>query len=164
MQHFYIDNKNQGQTLFRYIKKTLPGLKNSDIFKLIRKKVITVNNKKKDSKYILNKNDIINIYLKDIHIKQKNRKNKFQTINNQLNIIYEDNDILVINKPIGLLTHPDKKEYIPIEGDVPSPVNPPPGCAFHPRCAYRQNTCSKMTWGEPATFLQGRRWTSRSQA
>ena len=57
MQHFIIDNKNQGQTIFRYIKKVLPGLKNNEIFKLLRKKVITVNNKKKDSKYIHSKND-----------------------------------------------------------------------------------------------------------
>ena len=111
MQHFIINNKNQGQTLFRYIKKLLPGLKNNEIFKLIRKKIITVNDKKKDSKYILNNNDKINIYLKDMHIKQKGKKNKFQSIKNKLDIIFEDNNILVINKPSGLLTHPDKTEH-----------------------------------------------------
>ncbi len=36
-----------------------------------------------------------------------------------------------------------KKERIVLEGDVPSPVNPPPGCAFHPRCSYRQPLCSQ---------------------
>lgn len=29
-----------------------------------------------------------------------------------------------------------------LEGDVPSPVNPPPGCVFHPRCRYAQSRCS----------------------
>lgn len=111
MQHFIIDNKNQGQTLFRYIKKVLPGLKNNDIFKLIRKKVITVNDQKKNPKYILNNKDLINIYLKDEHLKQKGKKHKFKAIKNNLDIIYEDNDILVINKPSGILTHPDKNEY-----------------------------------------------------
>src|ERR1051325_4647677 len=37
-----------------------------------------------------------------------------------------------------------KKERIILEGDVPSPVNPPSGCTFHPRCAYRQPLCSEM--------------------
>jgi oligopeptide transport system ATP-binding protein len=36
-----------------------------------------------------------------------------------------------------------KKERVVLEGDVPSPVNPPPGCAFHPRCSYRQGLCSQ---------------------
>ena len=36
-----------------------------------------------------------------------------------------------------------KKERVVLEGDVPSPVNPPPGCTFHPRCAYRQPLCSQ---------------------
>jgi oligopeptide/dipeptide ABC transporter ATP-binding protein len=37
-----------------------------------------------------------------------------------------------------------KKERIVLEGDVPSPVNPPSGCAFHPRCAYREAICDQI--------------------
>jgi oligopeptide transport system ATP-binding protein len=37
-----------------------------------------------------------------------------------------------------------KKERTILEGDVPSPVHPPPGCSFHPRCAYRQALCEQM--------------------
>jgi oligopeptide transport system ATP-binding protein len=37
-----------------------------------------------------------------------------------------------------------KKERVLLQGDVPSPVNPPPGCAFHPRCAYREAICDQM--------------------
>jgi oligopeptide transport system ATP-binding protein len=36
-----------------------------------------------------------------------------------------------------------KKERVMLEGDVPSPVNPPAGCAFHPRCSYREAICSQ---------------------
>ena len=36
-----------------------------------------------------------------------------------------------------------KKERTVLEGDVPSPVHPPPGCSFHPRCAYRESICDK---------------------
>jgi oligopeptide transport system ATP-binding protein len=36
-----------------------------------------------------------------------------------------------------------KKERVVLEGDVPSPVNPPAGCAFHPRCSYREPVCSQ---------------------
>ncbi len=37
-----------------------------------------------------------------------------------------------------------KKERTVLEGDVPSPVHPPPGCSFHPRCAYRESICDKV--------------------
>jgi oligopeptide transport system ATP-binding protein len=37
-----------------------------------------------------------------------------------------------------------KKERVILEGDVPSPVNPPPGCTFHPRCSYREAVCSQI--------------------
>jgi len=39
-----------------------------------------------------------------------------------------------------------RKERIILKGDVPSPINLPAGCAFHPRCAFRMNRCDK---GEP---------------
>jgi oligopeptide/dipeptide ABC transporter ATP-binding protein len=36
-----------------------------------------------------------------------------------------------------------KKKRQPLAGDVPSPINPPPGCNFHPRCQRAQTLCSK---------------------
>ena len=38
-----------------------------------------------------------------------------------------------------------KKKRILLEGDVPSPVNPPQGCRFAGRCAYRQDVCMAQT-------------------
>jgi oligopeptide/dipeptide ABC transporter ATP-binding protein len=35
------------------------------------------------------------------------------------------------------------KKRIILQGDVPSPINPPPGCSFHPRCSYRMEVCDQ---------------------
>jgi len=40
-----------------------------------------------------------------------------------------------------------KKERIILEGDVPSPITPPSGCHFHPRCPYRMDHCSRQLPG-----------------
>ena len=38
-----------------------------------------------------------------------------------------------------------RSERIILEGEVPSPIDPPAGCAFHPRCPYRMDRCSRET-------------------
>lgn len=50
-------------------------------------------------------------------------------------------------------TNPDiSRERIILTGDVPNPANPPPGCAFHPRCRYAQDICRQQVppWRELA--------------
>ena len=37
-----------------------------------------------------------------------------------------------------------KQERIILEGDVPTPINPPTGCNFHPRCRYAKPECSQQ--------------------
>lgn len=37
-----------------------------------------------------------------------------------------------------------KRKFIPLKGEVPSLVNPPPGCRFHPRCDHATQQCSKV--------------------
>jgi oligopeptide/dipeptide ABC transporter ATP-binding protein len=50
-----------------------------------------------------------------------------------------------------------KKEEILLKGDVPSPVNIPPGCRFHPRCPYATAKCRKK---EPSLIEDDGHWVA----
>jgi oligopeptide/dipeptide ABC transporter ATP-binding protein len=45
-----------------------------------------------------------------------------------------------------------KVQRVPLAGDVPSPITPPAGCAFHPRCPHAQDVCRKL---EPKLMTGG---------
>jgi oligopeptide transport system ATP-binding protein len=45
-----------------------------------------------------------------------------------------------------------KRQRIILPGDVPSPINPPPGCHFHPRCPYVEDRCRR----EPPALVAGK--------
>ncbi len=47
---------------------------------------------------------------------------------------------------IPTLTTRGMEDLKMLEGQIPSPIDPPPGCAFHQRCAYACKQCSRPTW------------------
>ena len=70
--------------------------------------------------------------------------------------IYQDAKHPYTRALLSAVPMPDtsrKKERMILQGDVPSPVNPPPGCSFHPRCPYREDLCDKME--PPLDFSDG---------
>ena len=46
-------------------------------------------------------------------------------------------------REIGSL-EPQKRTFVPIRGEIPSPLAPPPGCHFHPRCPYAMPICREV--------------------
>ena len=113
MKEFTVDAQNNGKKIFRYVQDILPGLKNGEIFKLIRKKIVTVNDKKIEPDLVLNAADLVKIFLSDFHFAKKGKeiKTKFYSVKKKIDILYEDESIIVLNKESGVLIHPDKNEY-----------------------------------------------------
>ena len=104
MQEFVIQSSESGLTLEKYVFKVLPAAPLSFIYKLFRKKDIKVNGHHEDKKFRLNANDIVAIYITEEQIKEFQKEKE---LNPNLKIkdwiIYEDDHVLFINKPRGLL-------------------------------------------------------------
>lgn len=111
MKSFTITQNDSGQRVDKFILKTFPKLPKSLMYKEIRKKNIKVNRKRTEPSSILNEGDVIELYLKDEVLEEKTKHYDFMSASKQLDIIYEDENIILLNKKAGLLCHPTDGEY-----------------------------------------------------
>lgn len=100
-------SKNQSnQTLKEFLIKTIGDqFSSSKISKSIDDGNVKVNNKKEKWNYLLKDNDEIKIYLKI-----KKEDDSFLKAKNELKVVYEDNNVIVVNKPRGLVCQKDANE------------------------------------------------------
>lgn len=112
LREIIIGENEEEQRLDRFLLKYLNNSSRSNIYKLLRKKVIKVNGKREKENYFLQGNDKVQIFLSDEALNKLVKEEKNEMVRDvNLDIVFEDDNILVVNKPKGLLTHPDKKEY-----------------------------------------------------
>ena len=111
MLEVIIKNSEANQKIFKFIKKYLDNAPLSLIYKLFRKKEIKVNGKRVNEDYILKENDLVQIYVpKDFN--NLVEKNEIKHTNITFTVLYEDDNILAVYKPQGLLVVEDQKEKI----------------------------------------------------
>ncbi len=110
MKEVIIDSLSNGLRLDKFLKKYLENAPLDVIFKLLRKKDVKVNDVREKKDYILKTGDIVKIYLLDSQIEEFTKQDSIIKTSYKLDIIYEDNNILIVNKPSSLLVHGDEKE------------------------------------------------------
>ncbi len=100
MKFISLKCEDEGERLDLYLSEEVDDFSRSKIQKLIKDKYITVNGKSKKPSYKLEYNDVIDIIIP--------KEEEFKLIKQNLNldIIYEDDHIAVINKPQGMVIHP----------------------------------------------------------
>ena len=104
MREFIVNESEKGLTLEKYVYKVLPFAPMSFIQKLFRKKDVKVNGKHQDKKYRLNENETVSIYINHAQfVEFQKEKDLKPSLKIKDWIIYEDKNVLFINKPRGLL-------------------------------------------------------------
>lgn len=109
MTEITIRKNDAGQRADRFLSKAYPNLKSSLVCKLMRKKRIKLNGAKAEPNVILKEGDVFRFYLSDELLAKEPLKSKadFRGISAEINVIYEDENILLIDKPAGLVVHED---------------------------------------------------------
>ncbi|MBR2868683.1 MAG: RluA family pseudouridine synthase [Clostridia bacterium] len=111
MKSFSIAKNDSGQRLDKFISKAVPNLPQSLMYKYIRMKRIKVNGKRGEISQKLAVGDVIDMYINDEFFAPVKEHYDFLHASKNLDIIYEDENIMLLDKKVGLLSHPDETEY-----------------------------------------------------
>lgn len=111
MKEFIITENDANQRADKFLTKTFKNLPTSLMYKAFRKKDIKLNKKRCHPEYKLQNGDILNIYIKDEFLQNIVKSYDFMKAPTKLDIIYEDDNLLLVNKKPGLLCHPDENYH-----------------------------------------------------
>lgn len=124
MQQIIVDKNQAGQRFDKFLHKVLPNAGTGFLYKMLRKKNITLNGKKAEGKEILVLNDTVCFFFSDETFqifsgtdsnKDNSKENEYlkayQTLK-QIDVIYEDDNVVFLNKPVGVLTQKANPEDI----------------------------------------------------
>lgn len=123
MREIIIGTNDAGRRLDRFLRKYLREASLGEIYKLIRKD-IKVDGKRRDQSYMLSEGEVLSLYIADDVLGRMTgegdpvsgsasggrRRASGSKAKRQFGIIYEDDNILIADKPYGLLTHGDSHE------------------------------------------------------
>lgn len=105
-----INQNDAGQRLDKYLTKAVRLLPQSLLYKYLRLKRIKVNGKKSEIRYRLQEGDVVELYINDEFFSEK--VPDFLAAPSEVRVVYEDGNILLADKPQGLIVHEDQGETV----------------------------------------------------
>ncbi len=100
-----VPSESSGERLDRFVLASLKDLSRTLIQKLIDENLILVNNKSSKSGYRLKMDDLVFVSMPDLE------ETKIEPEKIKLDVVFEDNDVIVVNKSQGMVTHPASGVY-----------------------------------------------------
>ncbi len=108
MREITVKKNDAGQRLDKFLTKAVKGLPQSMMYKLIRTKKIKVNRKRAEQSYMLREGDTVQLFIREEFFESPEKdEGALGRIKHKLNILYEDENIILLNKRPGVLVHED---------------------------------------------------------
>lgn len=108
MKEVNITQKEENQRLDKFLLKYFNTAPKSFVYKMLRKKRIKYNNIKAEGSEIIKAGDTLQMYLAEETMDSFMAERTLQKAERHFGIVYEDDNILMVSKPAGLLSHPEK--------------------------------------------------------
>lgn len=109
MERRIIKENEAGQRFDKYLGKLLKEAPKSFVYKMLRKKNITLNGKKAAGNELIQEGDEVKLFLSQETFGKFVGNQEIPSAKCKLDIIFEDKDILIVNKPVGMLSQPTEK-------------------------------------------------------
>ena len=103
LKSFTIQKNDANQRLDKYLTKSFPNLPKALMYKYIRIKRIKVNGKRAEISTRLNLGDVVDMYINDEFFAQKETVYDFMSASKRLDIVYEDENVILLNKSLQFL-------------------------------------------------------------
>lgn len=143
MKEIIIAENEAGQRLDKFLAKYLNEAPKSFYYKMLRKKNIVLNGKKADGSEKLHTGDTVKFFLSDETI-EKFSSNQIKRASAKLDIIYEDEHIMLINKPVGMLSQKAEKEDVSLVEYLISYLIDSGQVTMETLRAFRPSVCNRL--------------------
>ena len=108
MEKLTVGTNDAGQRLDKFLTKTFRNLPKSMMYKFIRTKKIKVNRKRAEIGQMLAEGDTVELFLPPEFLEREQSDSLFKNIKPSFGVVYEDENLLICDKPVGMLSHADK--------------------------------------------------------
>lgn len=109
MEKLTVGTNDAGQRLDKFLTKTFRNLPKSMMYKFIRTKKIKVNRKRAEIGQMLAEGDTVELFLPPEFLEREQSDSLFKNIRPSFGVVYEDENLLICDKPVGMLSHADKE-------------------------------------------------------
>lgn len=162
MKEIKVGSNEAGQRFDKLLVKVLGNATKGFIYKMLRKKNITLNGKKATGNEMLKGDDIIKIFLSDETFEKfaTDKKLTVSTVRNnkkiELDIIYEDSNYMIINKPVGELSQKAKPEDISINEYVIEHMTQKKEIDEEQLKTFRPGVCNRLDRNTSGLLIAGK--------
>lgn len=165
MKEYQLNSNESGQRFDKYLKKLLPNATTSFLYKMLRKKNITLNGKKATGNEKLQEHDIVRLFFSDeTYLKFSQNieevQREYETLHKldykKLPVVYEDDDMLIVNKPYNMLSQKAKQGDVSANEYVLSYLIETKQLSFEVYQTFRPSICNRLDRNTTGLLIAGK--------